>query len=281
MSKSRLRRVGLALGALALAGCATGLFEDGRARALRIAAEHGFATAHVDGGAFTLFSAYRGRRGAGARLVVYIEGDGRAWANRYVQSDDPTPLEPVALELAVRDDAPLVAYIARPCQFTRPEAQETCPPRYWSSHRYAPEVIEATGRVVDHYKSVLGANEVELVGYSGGGAIAALLAATRGDVAALTTIAATLDHRAWTSHHGLTPMAGSLNPADFAEALARIPQLHLVGSDDSVVPPLVAEAYMAHMADRSHSRVVRIDDFGHVCCWVRRWPGLRTAYHAL
>ena len=270
----------LAALAAALGACSTGLLEDGRDRAIRIATDNGFTPAHVDGGQFTLFSASRARPGGGDRLVVYVEGDGRAWENRYVLASDPTPLEPMALKLAARDPAPLVAYLARPCQYTRAEADRACPSRYWSGHRYAPEVIAATGRVIDHYKSLLGAREVELVGYSGGGAVAALLAAERDDVVALTTVAAPLDHRAWTAHHGLSPMAGSLNPADFAAALAKVPQVHLVGADDSVVPPAVAEAYLAHLGDRSHSRLVRIEDFGHTCCWERRWPELRAAYHA-
>ena len=48
---------------------------------------------------------------------VYIEGDGYAWATTTDPSDDPTPINPLALRLAAVDDAPNVLYLARPCQF--------------------------------------------------------------------------------------------------------------------------------------------------------------------
>lgn len=254
------------------------MFEDGRARALRIASENGFSPARVEAGAFTLYTAYKRGPGGGDRLVVYVEGDGQAWRNRFVPSRDPTPLEPIGLELAVQDPAPLVVYLARPCQYTSPGGAGACRARYWTTYRYAPEVIESISLAIDHYKTVTGAREVELVGYSGGGAVAALAAARRDDVAGLTTVAATVDHATWTAHHDLTPMRGSLNPADFAAELQRVPQVHLVGEDDSVVPGLVARAFLSRMTDRSRARLAVIEDFGHECCWVRDWPALRRRY---
>jgi pimeloyl-ACP methyl ester carboxylesterase len=258
--------------------CGAGVFEEPRAHALRIATENGVDTARVEAGVFTLYTAYKGGRGDSDRIVVYVEGDGRAWPNRFVPSADPTPLDPIGLELAVRDPAPLVVYLARPCQYTVSRSVAGCHPRYWATHRYAPEVIDSIGRAIDHYKTVLGAREVELVGYSGGGAVAALVAAHRDDVVSLTTVAATVDHAAWTAHHDLTPLRGSLNPADFAARLQGVPQIHLVGEDDWVVPGLVTRAFLARMIDRSRARLVVIEDFGHRCYWVRDWPALRRRY---
>ena len=59
------------------------------------------------------------------------------------------------------------------------------------------------------------------------GTIAALLAARRGDVARLVTVASNLDVGYWTAREKLTPLQGSLDPADFAAALAGVPQVHL------------------------------------------------------
>lgn len=209
-------------------------------------------------------------------MTVYIEGDGNAWRNRFVLSADPTPSEPIGLKLAVQDSAPLVVYLARPCQFTGTRDGGLCHPRYWASARFAPEVIAATAAAIDHYKALLGAEEIELVGYSGGGAVAALVAATRDDVVGLITVVGNLDHAAWTAHHEVTPLRASLNPADAAARLATIPQVHFVGSDDSVMPSLVARAYLARLAAPDQARLVIIEGFDHRCCWVRDWKALRA-----
>ncbi len=258
-----------------LTGCAGELLEDGRAKALRLASEAGFSPAKIDAGPFVLYSYVKGRRGASQRMVMYIEGDGRTWQNRYVPAPDPTPRNPIALEMAIRDPAPLVVYLARPCQYVRDLDRRACHPRYWTRDRYAEEVLEATERAIDHYLTILGATEIELIGYSGGGAIAALVAARRTDIVALTTVVAPLDHAAWTSHHDVSPMTGSLNPVDFADKLQAIPQLHLVGGDDSIVPSLVARAYQARSTGATRMRVVPIEDYDHICCWARDWRKLR------
>ncbi len=125
---------------------------------------------------------------------------------------------------------------------------------------------------------MLGASEVELIGYSGGGAIAALVAAARNDVVALTTVVAPLDHAVWTSHHNISAMPNSRNPVDVANALADTPQIHLVGGDDDIVPALVARAYLSRLPSSSPARLVVVDGFDHTCCWQRDWKQLRTRY---
>jgi hypothetical protein len=49
-------------------------------------------------------------------LTVYIEGDGFAWLSRSQASYDPSPLNPVGLELALRHPLGESAYLARTCQ---------------------------------------------------------------------------------------------------------------------------------------------------------------------
>jgi pimeloyl-ACP methyl ester carboxylesterase len=58
-----------------------------------------------------------------------------------------------------------------------------------------------------------GSTRLTLVGYSGGGTIAVLLAARRSDVAEVITVAANLDVGYWTQRDGLSPLTGSLDPA--------------------------------------------------------------------
>jgi hypothetical protein len=43
-------------------------------------------------------------------------------------------------------------------------------------------------------------------------------------------VAGNIDHRAITAHRKVTPMEGSLNPADVADRVRSIPQTHFVGA---------------------------------------------------
>ena len=265
---------------LAVTGCqGLSLFDDPRSVARGIAAEHGFQARYLQAGQFTLLSFFRaGGDGGSSPLVVYIGGDGDAWKNRFVLARDPTPRDPQTLKLAVQEPAPNVVFLARPCQYTTPATARGCHPRYWAHGRYAEEVIEAISLAIDRYKAMVGAGEVELVGFSGGGTVAALIAARRPDIVGLTTVASNLDHAAWTAHHDLTPLRGSLNPADFAHQLEAVPQVHLAGEDDDVVPPAIIESYIGRMADHSRTRLIVMSDFGHDCCWSRLWRQLRAHY---
>lgn len=173
-------------------------------------------------------------------LRVYIEGDGRAWITSRTVSDDPTPVKSMMPSLAIADPAPAV-YMARPCQFI---LGASCRKEMWTSGRFGKEAIHAASEVLDTLKSQHGVQQFELVGYSGGGAVALLLAATRSDVVQVQTIAGNIDPLAWTQMKGLSPLTSSLNPVDYAERLAGIPQRHLIGMNDTVVPPEVSQAYM-------------------------------------
>ena len=210
------------------------------------------------------------RLAAGQTLVVYLEGDGRAYASRDIVSADPTPHWPLALQLALADGRPNVAYLARPCQYGGAVAPP-CMPRYWSSHRFAPEVVARLSQALDALKSGTGAATLELVGYSGGGALALLLAARRSDVVALQTVAGNLDHVAWTRQQGLTPLSGSLNAADVLPAITHIRQVHWVGETDQVIPPRLTEAVLARHALTASLRYVNA---AHLNGWEAFWQNL-------
>ena len=113
-----------------------------------------------------------------------------------------------------------------------------------------------------------------LVGYSGGGAIAVLLAARRDDIAQLITVAGNLDHRLWTRWHAVTPLERSLNPADVAAHVAHIPQIHWTGARDRIVGRQLADAFVTRMPDRSRTAVEVIAEADHHCCWVTLWESL-------
>ena len=248
--------------------------QDRRETASAIAQDGNFALFQLEAGKFRLQTYYRGQDLQGGTLAVYIEGDGQAWKQKNVLSDDPTPVDPVALKLAVQDPSVAVLYIARPCQYLGAEELKNCPPQYWSTHRYAEEVIAAINAAVDWGVNQSGAVGVSLYGYSGGGAVAALVAARRQDVVSLITIAANLDHVSWTRLQGISPLSGSLNPADMSDELKDIPQVHFAGSDDRIVPVSVLESYREHFTDKTRITLKVIPGFDHHCCWTESWPDL-------
>lgn len=186
-------------------------------------------------------------------LHLYIEGDGLSWLSRSKRSHDPTPINPLAFKLMQQDPETCKVYLARPCQYTR---SEVCKKKYWSSHRFSNEVIESYLEVLEQIKYKHRIRSFTLTGYSGGGAVAALIAAQREDVSALITVAGNLDHRKWTSMHGVSTLHGSLNPSDFSHKLENIPQYHLIGTKDTIIPETIFQAYKSRFQKRSqiHAR---------------------------
>lgn len=223
---------------------------------------------------FTITGMLRQARKATAPLTVYIEGDGLAWLSQYEKSSDPTPRDPLAMKMAAKHPKGPVLYLARPCQFVTRQTDRNCHAVYWTSHRYAPEVVTSMSEAIDTALRRTGAQKLVLIGYSGGGAVAALLAASRRDVIRLITIAGNLDHHAWTKAEKLTPLYGSMNPADHTDRLLNVDQTHFVGGKDKVVPPLSVFTYRDRFPPRRRPIVKVMENFDHDCCWLEAWPRL-------
>jgi len=253
------------LSAALLSGCAS----DPNANAEAMAQPAGLQREQVPAGIFVLTAFYRVTR-TDQPLTVYIEGDGLAWRNRNQPSDDPTPHRAMGLGLAVADKSANVVYLARPCQFTPMAEDPRCAVAYWTGKRYAPEVVAAIDAAVSHYLERLPGQRVHLVGYSGGGALAVLVAARRNDVASLRTVAGNLDHVALNHLHQVTPMPDSLNAIDVAAQVAHIPQVHFSGADDKVVPTVIARSFVAAAGPCARLHVV--NGMSHESDWARQWP---------
>ena len=200
-------------------------------------------------------------------LRIYIEGDGLAWRTRHYLSSDPTPIKPVALQLMQEDPSIDKAYLARPCQYKH---NDNCDNRYWSSHRFSKIVIDSMDTAVTQLKNSGGYQKIELVGFSGGGAIATLISAQRNDVDLLITLAGNLDHQAFTKWHHVTPLTGSLNPADFSQKLTQIKQIHFIGSKDRTVPPSIFDSYVKRYEKKKNIKKV-ILDISHSGEWGKKW----------
>ncbi len=214
------------------------------------------------------------KAGDGNLLHVYIEGDGLAYHNRTRPSDDPTPPDPVAFRLARSHpgSAP-VLYLARPCQFVRDEDRTGCRRNDWTAGRMSERTLRAVDTALDQAKAATGVSRLALYGFSGGGGMAALLAQRRDDVSFLATVAGNLDHVYWTRYLKVAPLAQSLNPANGVLKTAHIPQLHVTGGADAIMPPQPADAWCAALP-RTPCRRITVPRMTHEGPWDRLWPDL-------
>lgn len=203
-------------------------------------------------------------------LRVFIEGDGLPWiAHGSLVSEDPSPRRPLALELAVRTPAS-VLYLGRPCYFSA-RADPACTEDVWTSGRYSAQVVDSLAAVIRSFMHVHHLGQVVLIGYSGGGALAVLVAPQIPETIAVVTIAANLDIEAWSAWHGYLPLSGSLNPATQPPLAPTITQLHLIGGQDTNVTELLDARYLDQLRQ---PQLWRYAGFDHTCCWVEHWPEL-------
>ena len=258
------------LAILALGGCIGTTYPYMRTEtAQRIAAPAWMIKRDISANPFLLRS-YERIHDRGGIAHIYIEGE---------EEDDrlgsATPTNPVALHLASKDKAENVIYIARPCQYTGMiSPAEKCDRNYWNESRFSEEVLSAYNKALDDIALRYDIKSFDLVGYSGGGAIAALLAAQREDITSLRTVAGILDHEAYTQATIKEPLSDSLNPVSNAIMLAKIPQYHFIGGRDDDVPPAVLHSYLQSMPPSKCVQTMLIQEAEHNKGWVDKWPEL-------
>ncbi|WP_051195551.1 hypothetical protein [Siccibacter turicensis] len=252
-----------------ISGCAQ---RDARRSAEQLAQQAGFTRSDITGSAGTLAS-WRHITPPVTMLRVYIEGDGFAWASRTRPSDDPTPHNPVGLKLALADPTRNVLYLARPCQLVGPPLPAGCQKSAWTDKRFSPELINAINHSLDQAIRPWPDVTLELVGYSGGAAIAAQLAARRSDVVSLRSVAGNLDVAYVNQLHKVTPMPDAAGALEVAPQLSHLPQVHYSGEADNTVPPEVAARFQRASGSRCVI-TVRVPEMTHGSDWAARWPAL-------
>jgi len=254
---------------LLLAGC---ISVDPYISAQKIASDSGLTSERFDTELFPVVAWHRITPPVHS-LRVYIEGDGFAWKSRTIPSDNPTPRNPTGLKLAAADKQANVFYLSRPCQFIGPPLPDNCRVNIWTQDRFSPVVIdamsEALNQIVLRYPGV----QLDLVGYSGGGNIAALLAERRSDVRSLRTVAGNLDVAYVNAIHHVTPMPTAENAIDRAPALRALPQIHYSGGADTTVPPAVARRFQQAVGGKCVQTEV-VSGMEHGSDWGAVWPGL-------
>ena len=178
----------------------------------------------------------------------------------------------MGFRLALVDPRPSsVLYLARPCQYV---ADCCCKPLDWTANRFSQQIINAYHQVLDLVKNKWGAQNFRLHAYSGGATIALLLAAQRQDITQVITFAPLLDHRQWTKYHHYSPLAGSLNPVDYAYRLTSISQQHYIGLDDLEIPLLVSSRYFKEIPESARVCVIKVPFFHHYSDWPGLWESL-------
>ena len=208
------------------------------------------------------------------KLTIYLEGDGLAWRNTFTPSNNPTPIEPIGLQLAWKHPTHHVAYIARPCQYVSEQHAKYCTPHVWTHGRYAHDTVDATNTAIDTLKAMYKATAIELIGYSGGATIALLVATHRQDIANIITISGNTNPVGWVYHHAVSPLNTSLNPLDYKEELQGIPQIHLMGAQDKITPPYLTKQFADKLNQPDMIQLYTLSSFNHRCCWVTSWPQL-------
>lgn len=194
-------------------------------------------------------------------LYVFIEGDGIPWKSRTKISDNPDPKNPLALELMSINKAPSV-YLSRPCYWIK---NTPCSNQWWTNKRYSKQIVEHMLKVLfdisKAYKSIV------LVGYSGGGALAALISKSLNKPTTLITLSGNMNHKKWTLHHGYSPLSGSLNPIDYLLP-DNVKQFHFAGDKDTNVLPQWIKEYSNNQIN-GHYYLMKNTD--HKCCWIKNW----------
>ena len=161
-----------------------------------------------------------------------------------------------------RDPAPSL-YLGRPCY----HAASPCDPRAWTLERYSEQVVDSLVQALRQLATP--EQPLALIGYSGGGTLALLMAERLPRVVAVVTVAGNLDPDAWTALHDFTPFSGSENPAHRPPLPARVRELHFAGERDRVVPAdLVREA----AARRPGAIVEVVPGASHAEGWEAFWP---------
>lgn len=205
-------------------------------------------------------------------LHIYLDGDGTPWTSNRKIADDPTPRNPLILEMMAKDTAAAVL-LGRPCYY-EPAMSPLCNESLWTSHRYGAEVVASMNAAIQRWMSAKKITRVVLIGYSGGGVLAALLASHLKNTSAVITIAANLDIEAWSRHHGYSPPSASLNPVTDAHIPANIQQIHLAGLQDNNVPAEIIESFSR---TQNNAFYLPLPEYDHSCCWLDIWPDiLRT-----
>lgn len=199
-------------------------------------------------------------------ITIVIEGDGFAWQRPTEPSDNPTPLDPTGFRIAALQKPPAY-YLARPCQYV---TDPLCNVRFWTQDRFAPEVIQSYNAALDHIAAQASSAPLfHLIGYSGGAYVATALAASRNDIASVTSVAGVIDVQAWTAYHDITPLRGIVPASTLLQHAKDVMFRHICAGDDKVSPCVLTKNLvdLAHSMGLSQHEIEIKEGFDHADVW--------------
>jgi hypothetical protein len=161
-------------------------------------------------------------------------------------------------------------YLGRPCY----HGYSTTPPctsSLWTNKRYSMTVINTMAVALRQIVNLFHAKKVVLIGFSGGGTLAMLLAERTLDLSGIVTIAGNLDIEAWSRIHGYPPLTGSKNPAQLPPLSPKYFQLHVVGGNDQNIPLSIVQPTVLN---QHSAKLIIMPEFDHNCCWEKAWPSV-------
>lgn len=228
------------------------------------AQDYGFASISSTTNGFVIQSFYHPAIDKSTkRLHVYLEGDGTPWEHGLVPAAEPTTRATVILPLMAMDPAPSL-YLGRPC-YNGHAADAGCSAYLWTDARYGEQVIATMTRALRDFGVDQGYPELILIGHSGGGALALLIAERLPQTVAVVTLAGNYDIDLWANHHGYPHLHASLNPA--AQPASGIREWHLLGQRDQQIPP---QLFWDALQQRPNSTPL-IVDVDHIQGWQTIW----------
>jgi dienelactone hydrolase len=236
-------------------------------RSDREAQAAGLSRTIVQGTSFRHLIYARAAAGKTSRLTVFIEGDGIPWLGGRIPASDPTTHNPLALRLLIESHDAAI-YVTRPCY--NQIVDRACDAQQWTFARYSDEAVASMTKAIDDYARAARVTELRIVGYSGGGVLAVLVAERLTYVSSVVTLAANLDVGAWTAHHGYLPLSQSLDPARSARTHGW-KEIHLQGGRDTAVPSATTRAYFERYPA---AKTLSFAEYDHVCCWLRDWSAI-------
>ncbi len=193
-----------------------------------------------------LIHSYQKIQDPSSPYVIYIEGDGVVFTSGRVLSKDPTPYKSMLLKFAALDSRPNVIYLSRPCQYTV-KIDSLCEQKYWAHDRNSSAVVESLNQAIAIITQ--NSHKVDLIGYSGGGGIAIVIAAMNHKIRSIITMAGNLDYELFLFHQKHTkPFVDAINPIDVATKISHIPQIHYLGSDDTIITQDILMNFVTHSA---------------------------------
>lgn len=200
--------------------------------------------------------------------AIYIEGDGLVINSHGDIALNPTPTDPMALKLASVDRRSITKIVIhRPYHYVVSENPNS---KYWTTARYAPEVIQSISEVIKICQRRFNFETIELIAYSGGASVALLLTSRIKGIIKLISFAGNLDHKSWTRYHDTEPLIESLDPIENREILAKIKQIHFLGTDDDNTTLDLGIKYKEQI-NSEMVKIIPIDGFSHDSNWPSIW----------